>query len=205
MNILIVGCGKTGSRLANILSHQGHAVSVLDRRASSFNKLDDNFNGFTIAGVPMDLDVLRQAGIESCDVVATVTDDDNVNIMVAQIAKEFFNVNRVVTRILDPSREDVFHQFGLETICPTRLTASAMVEVLVDGHQDKLVHFGLSAVVFSLRSIERAWVGRRLADVPVKHEEVIFAVISGGHMQLASDGNYLLQDDDELVISKIAH
>ena len=80
MNILIVGCGKTGSRLANILSHQGHAVSVLDRRASSFNKLDDNFNGFTIAGVPMDLDVLRQAGIESCDVVATVTDDDNIRI-----------------------------------------------------------------------------------------------------------------------------
>ncbi len=90
MNILIVGCGKVGSMLASELSRLGHDVAVLDREESHFSSLDSEFSGYTISGVPIDQDVLKRAGIEGCDALLAMTEDDNVNIMVCQIAREIF-------------------------------------------------------------------------------------------------------------------
>lgn len=81
MNVLIIGCGRVGSRLAMTMERQGHTVSVVDRDIRSFRLLDSDFEGFTTAGVPIDDEVLRSAGIESCDALAAVTQDDNTNIM----------------------------------------------------------------------------------------------------------------------------
>ena len=97
MNILVVGCGKLGSRLANTLSEQGHTVSVIDHKEEAFNQLSDDFDGLTVLGMPMEMNVLREAGIESCDAVAVVTPDDNLNITVSQIVKEFFYIENVHT------------------------------------------------------------------------------------------------------------
>ena len=115
MNVLVIGCGKVGVRLAEVLSHYGHNVSI---------------DGLTITGMPMDMTVLRSAGVEACDAVAVVTSDDNLNITVSQIIKEFFGVQNVVSRISDPAREAVFHHFGLKTICSTKLTSSAIMTAL---------------------------------------------------------------------------
>ena len=93
MNILIIGCGKVGSRLADVLCQLGHDVAIIAQKRESFDLLSDDFSGFTIQGVPIDLDILRQAGIEGCDAIAAVTEDDNTNIMVCQIAREIFNVS----------------------------------------------------------------------------------------------------------------
>ena len=91
MNILIVGCGRVGRRLVHVLERLGHDVSVLDEDAANLallNELEPPFSGMAVAGVPIDGDVLRSAGIEACDAVAAVTKDDNINLMVAQIARE---------------------------------------------------------------------------------------------------------------------
>ena len=90
MNILIIGCGRVGSELAELLDKRGHDVSVIDRRPENFDRLPGDFSGFTTTGVPIDQNVLRKAGIESCDAVCAVAQDDDLNIMAAQMAKEIF-------------------------------------------------------------------------------------------------------------------
>ena len=85
MNVLVVGCGKVGSRLARLLAQRGHNVSVIDREEDMFSQLGEDFDGVTVTGMPMDMDVLRNAGVEWCDAVAVVTPDDNLNITISQI------------------------------------------------------------------------------------------------------------------------
>lgn len=137
MNVLIIGCGRVGSRLAMTLQRQGHTVSVVDSDADSFHKLDGQFHGYTTVGVPIDDQVLRSAGIESCDALAAVTPDDNTNIMVGQMAQRLYRVPRVVARIVDPSREDVFSQFSLPTVCPTNLSVEAISQALQAGGEEE--------------------------------------------------------------------
>ena len=159
MNILIVGCGKVGAHLADYLDSMGHAVSVVDRDARSFDQLEDGFSGFTVQGVPIDQEVLRRAGILGCDAVAALSQDDNVNIMVAQLAREVFHVQKVITRIYDPDRKDVFSHFGLATICPTDLTVDAVYSMLMDTGDVKMLTFDSTVMGFYTVPAPRMWVG----------------------------------------------
>jgi trk system potassium uptake protein TrkA len=126
MNVVIMGCGRVGSRVASILDHNGHTVSVIDTHASSFRRLPREFGGDTIIGTGIDEDVLRQAGIKQAHAFIAVTNGDNRNIMAGQVARVMFDVSQVIVRIYDPVREDTFRRLGLSTICPTT-TISALI------------------------------------------------------------------------------
>jgi trk system potassium uptake protein TrkA len=121
--IVIVGCGRLGSQLANGLSRAGHAVVVIDSNGGSFDELSPEFSGFRIEGDATRVSVLKEAKLKDADVFFAVTHDDNVNLMVAQIARKIFNVPHVLARVFDPKREKVFDQLGIETICPTSVAA----------------------------------------------------------------------------------
>ena len=108
MNLLVAGCGMVGAKLALRMCRMGHDVSVVDREEESFEKLGAAFTGLTFVGNIIDLDVLRRAGIEGCDAVAAVTNSDNVNVMISQIARDIFSIPRVLTRVYDPDRERIF-------------------------------------------------------------------------------------------------
>jgi len=123
MHVIIVGCGRVGSQLAQILSHEGHNVVIIDKKASAFKRLGSDFNGITITGVGFDPEILKRAGIERADALAAVTNGDNSNIMVSEIAKKIYNVTRVLTRIYDPLRADIYKKFGLNTISTTTIVA----------------------------------------------------------------------------------
>ena len=131
MHFVIMGCGRVGARLAGLLTDAGHEVLVLDVNSQAFWRLGPDFKGTTMVGTGIDVDVLRRAGIERADAFAAVTQGDNRNIMASQIAKHIFNVPRVVTRIYDPIRQDTYAALGLETISPTVLGASAMLDALL--------------------------------------------------------------------------
>lgn len=194
MNVLIVGCGKLGIRIAGILDHYGHTVSVLDEDEDRLQRLEaTGFDGLLIAGMPMDMEVLRNAGIEACDAVAVVTADDNLNITVSQIVKEFFHVNNVVTRITDPAREAVFHNLGLRTICSTKLTCSAMVTALTQTWEEKQITFETCTMSFRMRGIDASLVGRPLEAIPMKSGEIITGV-------LHKDGSAALYDGRQRII-----
>jgi trk system potassium uptake protein TrkA len=128
MNILIMGCGRVGARLATLLDEDGHKVTVLDNDTYSFRRLPPSFSGTALFGNGTDEDTLKKAGIEETDVFVAVTQGDNRNVMACQIAKHVFNVPRVVSRIYDPLREEMYSALGLETISPTKVFAQLLRE-----------------------------------------------------------------------------
>ena len=193
MNVLVIGCGKLGSRLANSLFHHGHTVSIVDIKPESFQQLDDDFDGLTVIGMPMDMNVLRNAGVENCDAVAVVTSDDNLNITVSQIVREFFYVDNVVARITDPAREDVFHHFGLKTICQTNLASSAIFSAITQEIPERQLHFGDRTIGVNAREIDPILVGRNLNAIPVKADQTIMGV-------LREDGSIFLFDGRQEII-----
>jgi trk system potassium uptake protein TrkA len=134
VKIVIVGCGRVGSTLAREMAQEGHEVAVVDENVSSFGRLGEDFAGQMVVGSGIDEDVLRRAGIEQAQCFASVTNGDNRNIMAAQIAQEIFKVPRVITRIYDPIRADVYRELGLETICPTTIGAGILHEFFATGH-----------------------------------------------------------------------
>ena len=131
MKVIIMGCGRAGSVLAATLDREGHDVTVLDINEYQFERfLPETFGGRTIRGNGIDQDVLRRAGIEEADAFIAVTAGDNRNVMASQIAKHIFGVPRVVCRIYDPIREQMYRNLGLRTICPTKLGAQLLREAL---------------------------------------------------------------------------
>ena len=205
MNIIVVGCGKVGANLANVLSEQGHDVSVVDRNEDSFASLDPEFSGFTTVGVPIDQDILRKAGIDSCDALAAVTNDDNANIMIAQMAKNIFRVPKVITRIYDPERGEVFRQFGLETICPTSLTVASVCAALNDKAETVPVHMGSHTVMFQTMDIPKEYIGLRVSEIVLEKDETLFAIEhEDHHMQPVFLSNPSLKEGDRLIFAKFA-
>jgi trk system potassium uptake protein len=128
--IVIAGCGRLGSLLANELSLQGHSVVVIDPEETAFYQLAANFGGFQIVGDAVELEVLHTAKMERADCFLATTDYDNVNLMLAQVARTIFGVPLVVARIFDPSRKDVYQKLGVETISPTELSAQVFLQAI---------------------------------------------------------------------------
>ena len=131
MKIVIMGCGRVGGRLAGLLEEAGHDVAVLDMDSYSFRWLPANFRGKALVGDGTNEEVLRKVGIEEADAFVSVTQGDNRNVMAAQIAKNIFNVPKVVSRIYDPLREEMYHELGLETISPTKVSAQMLLDVIL--------------------------------------------------------------------------
>ncbi|TET40130.1 MAG: TrkA family potassium uptake protein [Dehalococcoidia bacterium] len=131
MNVVIMGCGRVGAQLAALLDEDGHKVAILDMEPYSFRRLPANFQGTALVGDGTDEDSLKRAGIEEADAFVAVTQGDNRNVMAAQIAKHIFNVPKVVCRIYDPLREEMYHTLGLETISPTTVGARLLRDVIV--------------------------------------------------------------------------
>jgi trk system potassium uptake protein TrkA len=130
MKVVIMGCGRVGARLAELLAADGHTVTVLDTDAYSFRRLPPEFNGTALIGSGADEETLKKAGIEEADIFVALTQGDNRNVMAAQIAKHIFNVPRVVCRIYDPLRQELYNTLGLETFSPTTIFAQMLKEKL---------------------------------------------------------------------------
>ncbi len=141
MKIVILGCGRVGARLAEFMESEGHSVSIIDSHPGSFSRLPDNYKGQTTLGTGIDADVLKSAGIEGANAFAAVTNFDNTNIMACQVAKEIFGVQKVLARIYDPGREKLYHELGLETICPTTLISTSARDILLAPEGVEVLNF----------------------------------------------------------------
>ncbi|MBA3327895.1 MAG: TrkA family potassium uptake protein [Solirubrobacterales bacterium] len=131
MMVLIVGAGRVGSAVAKSSLAAGHTVSVLDEDPLSHERLDAGQAGqdisweeaggrFTV-GTAIEIDALVAAGVEEADVFIAATRGDNTNILVAQVAKKRYGVERVIVRVLDPARSDWYAKQGLHTVCAVKL------------------------------------------------------------------------------------
>lgn len=203
MNLLVVGCGKVGSKLASVLDKMGHDVCIVDREMENFERLDHDFSGYTVSGIPIDQDVLRRAGIESSDAVIAVTQDDNVNIMVSQLAREVFHIENVLTRIYDPKRENVFSHFQLKTICPTNLTVSAVCASLERATDYRQIPFGRSNIAYATLPLPPEFIGKSIGDVESEPETLLFGVLKADQqLVLACNTHARLEPGDQLIFAK---
>jgi trk/ktr system potassium uptake protein len=138
--VLIVGCGRVGSAIARNMIAKGHDVSVLDEDPEAIALLErgldrpweDHGGQFTV-GTALEMDALMAAGIDNADAFVAATDGDNTNLVIAQIAKRRFNIDKVVVRVLDPLRADWYAEQGLLTVCPTQ-KAIEMLQEAVGGN-----------------------------------------------------------------------
>lgn len=136
MKVVVMGCGRVGARIASILDHNRHQVTVIDTDSRAFRRLPANFAGDTIIGTGIDEDVLRSAGIEEAGAFIAVTNGDNRNIMAAQVARLVFEVPEVVCRIYDPVREDTYRRLGLTTVCPTTTVSAIILDHVMRANEE---------------------------------------------------------------------
>jgi trk system potassium uptake protein len=132
MKICIMGCGRTGANLATMLDAEGHEVTVLDTNEYSFRRLPADFKGTAIIGDGTDDETLKKAGIEKTEAFVAVTQGDNRNIMAAQIAKHIFKVPKVLLRIYDPLRRELYTNLGMEAFSPTIIFAELLKDNLLE-------------------------------------------------------------------------
>jgi trk system potassium uptake protein TrkA len=130
MKIIIMGCGRVGARLAGLLDAEGHSITVLDTDSYSFRRLPTGFKGKALVGNGIDEEALKRAGILQVDAFIAVTQGDNRNIMAAQIAKHIFGVKRVICRIYDPLRQELYQSLGVESLSPTSIFADLLKKKL---------------------------------------------------------------------------
>jgi trk system potassium uptake protein TrkA len=128
MKVIIMGCGRVGAQLAGMLDAEGHHVTIMDVEPYSFRKLPPTFNGVALVGNGLEDESLKKAGIEEADVFVSTTQGDNRNVMACQIAKHIYHVPKVVSRIYDPIREEMYKNLGLDTVSPTKVVAGLLKE-----------------------------------------------------------------------------
>lgn len=199
MQIIVVGCGKVGSSLAGILVDQGHDVVIVENDPDLIQNASD-IDCIKITGVHIDRDVLKQAGIETADILCAVTQTDNINIMVAQIAQDVFKVPKIITRIFNPSNEDVFQAFGLNTVCSTELTVQAFLRKIADENKENIQNVCDRNIMFTQTMIDKDLIGEDITNLSADPGKLIFGLLRKGNLQLATKG-IKLQAGDELVLA----
>src|SRR5512144_1143995 len=142
MNIIIMGCGRVGSQVSQLLVKQGHQVTVIDHDANALARLGTEFKGKLVRGLGFDKNVLLEAGVETAEGFVAASSSDNANIVAARIARNIFRVPRVVARLYDPVRAEVYQRLGLTTISSTQWGAERIVEVVTHTDLDVMQVYG---------------------------------------------------------------
>jgi trk system potassium uptake protein TrkA len=200
VHVVIVGCGRVGSSLARQLLSAGHSVAVIDKRAASFERFLADWDGQKIVGYGFDRDRLQEAGIERADALAAVTSGDNSNIMVARIAKETYQVGRVMARIYDPRRAGVYERLGIPTVATVEWTTDqAMRRLLPDQNRAEWVDAS-GGVALVERRLPDAWVGRKLSELEDASRWRVVSLTRAGKAGLA-DLSLLVQENDTVTLA----
>jgi trk system potassium uptake protein TrkA len=179
MKTIVVGCSRMGVGLAQTLSLRGHTVTVIDKDAAAFEELGPAFKGRTVVGIGFDRSVLVEASIERADGLASVTDSDEANIVVARLARVVFRVPRVVARVVEPRKAEIYRRLGLQTISTTTWGINRIANLLSYTELDVVVDLG-SDVELVEAEIAPALAGRTVHDITVPGEVHVVAIGRGG-------------------------
>ena len=197
MHVVIMGCGRLGSTLAGNLESRGHSVAVIDQNSDAFRRLGSDFSGITVTGVGFDRDVLRAAGIERADAFAAVSSGDNSNIISARLARETFGVSRVVARIYDSRRAQVYERLGIPTVATIRWAADRMVRHLVPEGTVEVFRDPTSVVSIVEVPVHRDWVGSTLKSLENATGSRVAYLMRFG-MGTLGNPSTVIQDGDQI-------
>src|SRR5512136_1883155 len=195
MKVIIMGCGRVGEQLARLLVDEGHQLAVLDFDERALSRLGPNFKGQKISGVGFDREVLMKAGIEQADAFAAASSSDNANIVAARIAHNIFHVPRVVARLFDPQRAEIYRRLGMLTISSTTWGAERLRELLTSAELDPVVSFGSGEVSLVNIEVPTHLVGRMVKDLTVPGEIAPVAITRQGAAFIPGLGSQFKEGD----------
>lgn len=202
MRTVVVGCGRVGAELAMSLARGGHVVVVVDVRSEAFERLGSLFTGERITGVGFDREVLLRAGIQRADALAAVTSDDNANIITARIARDIFRVPKVVARMYDPRRAEIYQRLGLVTVSSTAWSVRRVSQLL--EHHDLDVVLMIEGGQVEVIEVEAppAWEGHAVNSVSAPGELLVVAISRQGKTIIPTLGT-LFQGGDRVVVATL--
>lgn len=196
MHVVIMGCGRVGSSLAQELDARGHSVAIIDQDPVAFRKLPSTFGGRTVAGVGFDRDRLVEAGIERADAFAAVSSGDNSNIISARVARETFKVPKVIARIYDPRRAEIYQRLGIETVASVAWTTRQMVHSIMPEKVEDW-HDSTDSVVMAPLQFSPDWIGERTSLMATQSGARIAFVTRLGAALLPS-ADTVVQEGDKI-------
>lgn len=195
MHVVVVGCGRVGSGLAATLESEGHSVAVIDKQARAFRRLPAEFTGQKIVGIGFDRERLKEARIEEAGALAAVTNGDNSNIVVARVAREAFQVERVVARIYDSRRAAIYERLGIPTVKTVEwATQRVLRRIMPDDHAVEWVDPSAKVCMVE-RTVPGQWAGRRLLDLDLGGVCRVNAVARLGEAMLPDPGHVCQEGD----------
>ena len=170
MRLLIIGCGRLGAGLGQLLATNGHSVTLVDKDPLAFEKLGEKFKGQRLVGVGFDRQVLVSAGIERADGLAAVTASDEANVVAARIARDIFHVPRVVARLYDVRQAEIYKRLGLQTIAPTNWGIQRISDLLLYSPLETTCAIGSGDVEVVEVELPLLLVGKTVRDITVASE-----------------------------------
>jgi trk system potassium uptake protein len=202
VHIVIMGCGRVGSTIAHILEDQDHSVAVIDQDPEAFRKLRPGFKGSRVSGLGFDRDVLIEAGIERADAFAAVSSGDNSNVIAARVVRESFGVQRVVARIYDPRRAEVYQRLGIPTVATVRWTADQMLRRLLPEGAEPLWRDPTGRIVLAEVAYQDGWLGEKVRNLEDAAKARIAFISRLGEAMLPGPGTVLQEGDVLHVIAE---
>jgi trk system potassium uptake protein TrkA len=202
MKIIIIGCGRMGSGLARTMSLRGHAVTVVDRDPMAFERLGPAFKGQTVVGIGFDRDVLLKAGIDRADGLAALTESDEANVVAARLASQVFHIPRVVARLYDPRKADIYKRLGLRTIAPVAWGITRAADLLSRSQLEPVANLGGDVEIVEVE-VPPLLVGRTVNELVVPGEIDVVAVSRGGRTLLPTLGT-LFRDGDMVYVAVLS-
>ncbi len=195
MNFILIGCGRLGSGLARVLDASGHHVAVIDIDAAAFDRLGPSFRGTTVHGVGFDRSALERADIGSVDGLAAVTGNDEVNAVVARLASRIMHVPKVVARLYDPLKADIYQRLGVQVVAPTDWSIHRTADLLTFARAGVVASLGSGQV--DLLDVDAPLLldGRAIAEVTVPGEVQPVAISRAGRTFVPSAGTIVQAGD----------
>jgi trk system potassium uptake protein TrkA len=203
MRVVVMGCGRVGSSVADGLSRIGHDVAVIDSDSTAFERLSPEFAGDRVHGLGFDRDVLLRAGIEDADAFAAVSSGDNSNIISARLARETFGVRRVVARIYDAKRADVYERLGIPTIATVPWTTDRLLNALTQEGETAKWRDPTGTVAVAEVVLHEDWVGRRATGLEAATGARVAFLIRFG-TGILPEPKTVIQAGDQVYIAAIS-
>lgn len=195
MNIIIMGCGRVGSQVSHLLVRQGHQVTVIDHGTDALARLGTDFKGRIVHGVGFDRNVLIEAGVEMAEGFVAASPSDNANIVAARIARTIFRVPRVVARLYDPVRAEVYKRLGLTTISSTQWGAERIVEVVTHNDLDVMDIFRDGGTTLVRVEVPSRLNGYHVAQMNIPGEVLVTAITRNDHTFIPVSGTEFQEGD----------
>ncbi len=195
MKVIVMGCGRIGSQVSQLLSEQNHEVTIIDHDSNSEGRLGPSFKGRIIKGLGFDRNILVQANIEQVDAFVAASQSDNANIVAARIARNIFHVPRVVARLYDPRRAEIYQRLGLTTISSTNWGAERIFQVLTHVDIDVWNTFGSGEVALVHVELPHQLIGRNIMHLNIPGEILVVSITRNDHAFVPVTGTEFHEGD----------